>query len=75
MVTKTITVEDLRNLAEKKLTAQMPDYAAAVSARNLVSYVRKAYPLPKGLNYETNTVEMDNGDWQFTVSITGEEKQ
>lgn len=74
METKGITVQDLRNLPERKLTAQLPDYAAAVSTRNLVSYVRKAYPLPKGLNYETTVVESENGGYEITVSIVGEEK-
>lgn len=74
MEAKSITVQDLKNLAERKLSVQMPDYAAAVSTRNLVSYVRKAHPLPKGLNYETTTVEMDNGGYEITVSVTGEEK-
>ena len=74
MEAKSITVQDLKNLAERKLSVQMPDYAAAVSTRNLVSYVRKAHPLPNGLNYETTTVEMDNGGYEITVSVTGEEK-
>ena len=74
MVVNGITVQDLKNLAERKLSLQMPDFAAAVSTRNLVSYVRKAYPLPKGLNYETNTVEMPNGGYEITISVTGVEK-
>lgn len=74
MEAKSITVQDLKNLAERKLSVQMPDYPAAVSTRNLVSYVRKAYPLPKGLNYETSTVEMDNGGYEITISVTGKEK-
>lgn len=74
MEAKSITVQDIRNLAENKLSVQMPDYAAAVSTRNLVSYVRKAYPLAKGLNYETSTVEMENGGYEITISITGERK-
>lgn len=74
MEAKSITVQDLRNIAENKLSVQMPDYAATVSTRNLVSYVRKAYPLPKGLNYETSTAEMQNGGYEITISITGERK-
>lgn len=74
MEAKSITVQDLRNLTSKRLSVQMPNFAAAVSTRNLVSYVRKAYPLPKGLNYETNTVELDNGGYEITISIIGKEK-
>lgn len=74
MEAKSITVQDLRNLASRRLSVQMPNFAAAVSTRNLVSYVRKAYPLPKGLNYETNTVELDNGGYEITISIIGKEK-
>lgn len=74
MEAKGITVQDLKNLADRKMSVQMPDYAAAVSTRNLVSYVRKAYPLPKGLNYETNTIEMDNGGYEITISVVGLEK-
>lgn len=74
MEVKGITVQDLKNLVDRKLSLQMPDYAAAVSTRNLVSYVRKAHPLPKGLAIETNTVEMQNGGYEITISITGEEK-
>ena len=74
MEAKSITVQDLKNLAERKLSVQMPDYSAAVSTRNLVSYVRKAYPLPKGLAYETSTVEMESGGYEITISVTGEER-
>ena len=74
MEAKGITVQDLKNLADRQMSVQMPDYAAAVSTRNLVSYVRKAYPLPKGLNYETNTIEMDNGGYEITISVVGVEK-
>ena len=74
MEAKGIKVQDLKNLADRKMSVQMPDYAAAVSTRNLVSYVRKAYPLPKGLNYETNTIEMDNGGYEITISVVGLEK-
>ena len=75
MVTNSVSVQDLKNLACKKIAVQMPNFAATVSTRNLVSYVRKAYPLPKGLNYETSTVELENGDWEITISIVGEEKE
>lgn len=74
MEAKSITVQDLKNLAERKLSVQMPDYNAAVSTRNLVTYVRKAHPLPKGLNYETNIKEMSNGGYEINISVTGEEK-
>lgn len=66
MIAKTITVEDLRNLVGRKLVVQMPDYKATVSARNVVSYVRRAYPLPAEYDYETSTDTLTN---TFTVRI------
>lgn len=66
MIAKTITVEDLRNLVGRKLVVQMPDYKATVSARNVVSYVRKAYPLPAEYDYETSTDTETN---TFTVKV------
>lgn len=66
MIAKTITVEDLKNLVDRKLSVQMPDFKATVSARNLVSYMRKAYPLPSNLDYVTST---DTDTNVFTVSI------
>ena len=73
MEAKSITVQDLKNLVERKLQVQMPDYPATVSTRNLVTYVRKAHPLPKGLKYETSTIETEDG-YEITISVTGKEK-
>lgn len=76
MVTKTISVEDIKNIAERRVTATVPDYAAAVSIRNLVSYCRKAYPLATGETYVTNTVKEDNSDrWTITISVKREEDE
>lgn len=69
MEAKSITVQDLRNLAERKLSVQMPDYAAAVSSRNLVTYVRRAYPLPQGSVYETNIVEIPSGGYEINIMV------
>lgn len=69
MEAKSITVQDLKNLADRKLVVQMPDYAAAVSTRNLVSYVRKAHPLPKGENYETSITETQDGGYEIAITI------
>lgn len=66
MIAKTISVEDLKNLVDRKLVVQMPDFKATVSARNLVSYMRKAYPLPSNLDYATSTDTESN---VFTVSV------
>ncbi len=72
MVTNGITVEDIRNLAEGKLSVVLPTYHAAVSARNLVSYTRKAYPLPD-VDYATSTELTENGDYRFTIEVTKQE--
>lgn len=69
MVASTVTVDDIRNLAQKRLVVQMPDYKSMVSARNQVTYVRKAYPLPKGMDYETHTDAENN---IFEIVVTGE---
>lgn len=67
-----MTVEDIRNLLERKLVVQMPDFKATTAARNQVTYVRRAYPLPKGLDYETHTDPTNN---IITIRIIGEEEK
>ena len=50
-----ISVEDIRNLVEGKLVVELPDYKATCSARQLVSYTKKAYPFADGVDVETST--------------------
>lgn len=55
MKTECVKVEDIRNIAlGGKLIAELPSYNACISAKNQVSYVRKAYPLPKGQVYKAS---------------------
>lgn len=65
MVSSKVTIEDIRNIGYGgKLRVQLPDYAACVSAKNLVSHVRKMYPREDGKYYfcsvdsKNNTVEI-----------------
>lgn len=55
MKLSSISVEDIRNLVNRKLTIEMPDYKATCSARQMVTYTKKAYPLPDGMDLETTT--------------------
>lgn len=51
-----ITVDDIRGIGTfGQLKVELPDFLATVSARNLVSYVRKAYKRDDGLDYVTST--------------------
>lgn len=59
MIVTGITVEDVKNIAERRLVLQLPGFKEIVSTRNLISYVSKAYPLPGNLAYRTTT-EGDN---------------
>ena len=65
MVANKVTIEDIRNIGYGgKLKVELPDYAACVSAKNLVSHVRKMYPRNDGKYYKTsidsktNTIEI-----------------
>ena len=69
MIAKGITVEDIKNLAEKKLAVNVPDYHAATSTRNLVTYVRKAYPLQDNLDYATSTTQLEDGSYEITIKV------
>ena len=51
-----ITVDDVRGIGTfGQLKVTLPTYLATVSARNIVSYVRKAYKREDGLDYKTST--------------------
>lgn len=63
MVANKIGVDDVRRIGKDgSLSVCLPSYAACVSAKNVVSYVKKAYPREDGLTYtcsidaETNTI-------------------
>ena len=65
MVASKVTVEDIRNIGYGgKLKVELPDYAACVSAKSLVSHVRRMYPREDGKYYycsidsNTNSVEI-----------------
>lgn len=63
MVADKISVDDVRRIGrDGSLSVRLPSYAACVSAKNIVGYVKKAYPRDDGLTYtcsidcETNTI-------------------
>lgn len=65
MVANKVTIEDIRNIGYLgKLKVSLPDYAACVSAKNLVAHVRKMYPREDGKYYKasidskSNTIEI-----------------
>ena len=65
MVAEKVTIEDIRNIGYGgKLKVSLPNYAACVSAKNLVSHVRKMYPREDGKYYKAsidskaNTIEI-----------------
>ncbi len=71
MKAETISVNDIRAIGVGgQLQVTMPDYKATVSARNLVSYVRKAYPREDGLTYKTSTDVKTN---TITISVAPQE--
>jgi hypothetical protein len=72
MVTKGVSVEDLKNLANKTLAVNVPSYNAMISTRNLVSYVRQAYPLPDGENYATSATRKDDGTYDIVIRVVEE---
>ena len=63
MVADKISVDDIKRIGrEGSLSVRLPSYAACVSAKNIVTYVKKAYPREDGLTYtcsidcDTNTI-------------------
>jgi hypothetical protein len=63
MVADKIGVDDVRRIGKDgSLSVRLPNYAACVSAKNIVTYVKKAYPREDGLTYtcsincDTNTI-------------------
>lgn len=50
-----ITIEDIKGVPKGKATTYLlPDYAAVVSAKNLLSYVRRRYPPETGWQYRAH---------------------
>ena len=65
MVANKVTIEDILNIgSDGKLKVSLPTYNACVSAKNLVTHVKKAYPREDGKIYKTsidsktNTIEI-----------------
>ena len=63
MVADKISVDDVKRIGKDgSLSVRLPSYAACVSAKNIVTYVKKAYPREDGLTYtcsidcDTNTI-------------------
>ena len=63
MVADKISVDDIKRIGrDGSLSVSLPSYAACVSAKNIVTYVKKAYPREDGLTYtcsidcDTNTI-------------------
>ena len=63
MVADKIGVDDVKRIGKDgSLSVRLPSYAACVSAKNIVTYVKKAYPREDGLTYTcsidcaTNTI-------------------
>ena len=68
MKSKSISVDDIRNLVKGKIEIEMPDYKATCSARQMVTYTKKAYKgeIPEGVDIETTTNTETN---TITISV------
>jgi hypothetical protein len=67
-----VTVEDIKGIgAGGQLKIELPDYGAAVSARNMVQYVRDRYKRDDGLTYGTHTDKKTNTITIFTTDKRG----
>lgn len=65
MVADRISTSDIRGIGKGGcLKIQLPNYAACVSAKNLVGYVKKMYPREDGMTY---TCSIDSE--KFIISI------
>lgn len=63
MVADKISVDDVMRIGrDGSLSVRLPSYAACMSAKNIVTYVKKAHPREDGLTYtcsidcDTNTI-------------------
>ena len=69
VVMDSVTAEDLRKMADDAMIVMFaPDFKTVVSTRNLVSYVRKAYPLEKG-SYATTAIPLSKGKYGLKIYI------
>ena len=55
----------------ESLTVSMPDYKACISAKNLVGYVKFAYPR-EGETYKTH---IDRETFEFTVMVISKNEE
>ncbi len=56
MIAEKISIYDIMGIGQGgTLSVTLPSYVACVSARNLVQYVRNAYPREDGWTYNTTT--------------------
>ena len=66
MTANKVTIEDIRNIGTGgKLKVSLPTYGACVSAKNLVTHVKKMYPREDGKGYKTSIDSKTN-----TIEIT-----
>lgn len=67
MKAEKITIYDIMGIGKDGiLTVTLPSYIAAVSARNLVQYVRDAHPREDGLTYAT---KIEKGSNTLTIRV------
>ena len=70
MKAERISIYDIMGIGRGgSLSVTLPSYKATVTARNLVQYVRNAYPREDGLTYSTTTDKKTN-----TITISVKEK-
>ena len=55
MRTNKIKVEDIKAIGpNSSIVVELPNYLSCISAKNLVGYVKKAYPRDDGMKYFTS---------------------
>lgn len=55
MKAEKVTVNDIKAIGTNgSITIELPNYLTCVSAKNMVGYVKKAYPREDGLTYYTS---------------------
>lgn len=69
MIAEKISTDDIQRIGTyNELIVTLPDYAACLSAKSLVTYTKKMYPRKDGLTYkisinsETNTITIATVD-------------
>jgi hypothetical protein len=69
MVAEKISTEDIQRIGRYgELKVTLPDYAACMSAKSIVTYTKNMYPREDGLTYkvavdrETNTITITTVD-------------